>query len=171
MSKPHLTLKEKQALKKQQEQRFTVIALVVVVLTVLLSIGLLVFIVARDGFTTTKLKTENLYEFWYLEDGTACWNFREDDTAETDVYFYGRSGETEPYIFSAFTDVIVDEENGTLTIRYSAFKSVVYNCEIKKDTMTLTAKDDVKVFKKGVALSKFNQEIQEQYPPSKKESA
>jgi hypothetical protein len=67
---------------------------------------------------------------------------------------------------------LVDEENGTITIRYSAFKSVVYDCDITKDTLTLTSKDDVKVFKKGVALSKFNEEILEQYPPSSdKESA
>jgi hypothetical protein len=174
MKKTPMTLQEKRALKKKQEQQFTVISFVVVALTVLLSIGILVFIIARDGFTTTKLKTEDLYEFWYLDDGSACWNFRKDDTTETetDVYFFGRAKETEPYIFSAFTDVLVDEENGTVSIRYSAFKSVVYNCDITKDTLTLTSKDDVKVFKKGVALSKFNEEILEQYPPSSdKESA
>lgn len=166
MKKTPMTLQEKRKLKKKQEQQFTTVAFVVVALTVLAALGILIFgIVKADPFSG-GFKTEQLYEFWYSEDGGSCWNFRESEEDGTDVYFFSRTENTKPYIFSSYTDFKADEKNGTITVYYGKNQSVVYSCRIKKDKLILKNGSNKMVFEKGVSLAQFNTEIQQQYPPT-----
>ena len=160
--KVRLTLQEKQLLRKKKEKRFSIIAFIVVGL-LLLSFPVILVIGILRSERGPAFSAEQLYGCWYDEDDTSCWRF--DDTADgTDVYFFVRTKTTTPFDFSSYTDVILDEEQGTVTVYFGKNQPVTFNCSLKKDRLVLQNEDSKLVFNKGIPISDRNKEIAATYP-------
>ncbi|MBP3321121.1 MAG: hypothetical protein J6M12_02100 [Clostridia bacterium] len=158
MKKEHqkLTLKEKQQIKKKKEKQFTVIALCIIAVILVVSAIIMIVAIAREvGQDQTPFTKEELIGSWYDENGTDCWRFSDQGY----VYFYTRSKDTEPYLSKFYADYTFFEEESKLNIFYKANTPTAFTCSVKDGKMTLTEGENVQVLVKGIPISDRNKEI------------
>ncbi|MBQ8236317.1 MAG: hypothetical protein IJZ37_06530, partial [Clostridia bacterium] len=145
MNKTELSKNEQKQKQQKQERIYSVIALVVVALTALAIIGVVVNVCLKRA---QMVQQEELYGCWYSEDGESCWRFGEDE----DVYFFGRKSPDDPYLFSSYTDYIVNEQVSTVTIMLGRDNPTVFHCTLRGDKLTMTAEETI-VFRKGIDIA------------------
>ena len=158
-----LKLQQKKERKKTREKRFSIIAFAALALAGLLGLALMVFAISRTDAFTSGFSAEALYGCWYREDDISCWRFTETEDG-ADVYFFVRPDTTTPFNFSSYTDVVMREKEGTITIYFGEKDPQTFTCSLKKDTLVLVNGDSRLVFKKGLPISERNKEIAATYP-------
>lgn len=153
-----LSKQERTQKKEKQERVFSIVALIIVAVTALVILGIIVNACIKQ---VQKVEADELYGCWYSVDGESCWRFGEDE----DVYFFGRKGETEPYLFSSYTDYVFDEKASSVTIYFGKGNPVAFTCTLRGDKLTMKSSDSTLVFRRGIDISTFNKDIVSKYPP------
>jgi hypothetical protein len=157
-----LTLRKEK--RKQKEKTFSKFAFLGVALAGVLALGILLWGVFRTDAFRAGFTTEELLGSWYSKDELTCWRF-DDANDDNDVYFYYRNSDHEIFAFSAFTDFVPDEKEGTVTVYYGNKDPQKFTASIYGDKLILKAKNEKMVFYKGKPISERNKEIYEEFYP------
>ncbi|MBQ9130624.1 MAG: hypothetical protein IJX59_07680 [Clostridia bacterium] len=156
-----MTLQEKMAAKKEREQRYNRIAIIIAIAILVFSLLAVAFSVLRsfDFKKGTPYDKEELYgTYWYTEDGTTCWYFSKVEGGDY-VYFFTREGEDDPYITKVYTAFTAEEEKGKMDVYLEKNAATTFTCTFKGDKLTLHSSNQTMKFEKGVSVAEKNKLI------------